>query len=137
MNPFPLSSSDADQLIGEIGASTLYSFPPWGGIVQWRGRYVLIFQKVDNSFAFSDITGGVPYGSTMIPASALVASTPKTYVSPMITFWSSLPENFMQVAKEKLGGVIDAVTPSLPTTAVLFGVGLVVLLLFYGPKRRA
>ncbi len=81
MNPFPLSDSDRSQFISDVGWDALSSIPSWGTIAQWQGRYVLVFQKTDGTYALTDISGGIPDGGVpggVIPVSVLVDSMSKT-----------------------------------------------------------
>lgn len=142
-NPFPLSASDQDAFINDVGVGTLYAMPDWGGIVVWRNRAILAYQKPNGDFALTDISGGIPDAGVpggMIPATSLVKNMPTQQTSAFGVFVYSLPANFLQVAREDalatttaIGETIQPLIPALSLTAILV-VG--VLIYMYAPRPR-
>ena len=145
MTPFALSPSDANAFLNEVDThGQLGRLPDWGGIVQWRGRFVLVFKKVDGSYALSDITGGIPDSSVpggMIPVEALVANTPTTQIGQVEAFLYSLPSNFMDIAKERAiqiaQGAADIAEPLLPAFGIVAVLAIATLIFIYAPRPRS
>ncbi len=144
MNPFALSTADYNQFINEVGGS-IGNLPAWGAIVQWRGRYILVFWGADYTLHLTDISGGIPDSSApggMIPAASIVATSTSqdSLPGPVTAFIYSIPSNFMQVAREdavSTAGVIGSgIVDSFPVTLPLLAVGLAVVLIMYGPKMK-
>lgn len=150
--PFPLSSADYDSFIQAVNPDVL-GLPDWGGIAQWNGRYVLMFKMPSGDWALSDVTGGIPYGSTTISIADYVKNVPSYQPNASDVFIYSLPANFMAVALEDAAAasalatktvnwtaeqVADAIAPI--ANAVSLGpiaIGaLVILALIYLPKPR-
>lgn len=139
-NPFPLSATDESAFVNDVGWEALGSLPDWGGIIVWRGRSVLVFPKTNGTYAFTDITDGIPAGSTTIPVSLLIENVPKTQTSTFGVFLYSLPQNFYAVAVEKAktlasdaGEVIQPLIPGLGLTAIIV-IGILIYL--YAPRTR-
>jgi len=141
--PFPLSDADAQQFVNVVGYDNLNGLPQWGGIINWAGRYVLVYPKYDGTFAFTDITAGIPDSgvpSGVIPVSSLIANTPVTQTSTFGVFLYSLPSNFYNVAKEDakklFGDLADAAKPLLPTISLTAIIVIGVLVMMYIPRRN-
>jgi hypothetical protein len=110
-DPFPVSTSDVNKITEAIGANALYSIPQWGTIIDWYGRTILIFPKVDGTFAFTDISGGIPNINApggYIPAEFLKSNTPTVQTASWLVGMYSLPQNFLDVAIERFKQAIAA-----------------------------
>jgi len=79
--------------------------PDWGAIVQWGGEFVLAFKMPSGEWALSDVTGGIPYGSTVIPIQTYIANVPRTQAGPLQTFIYSLAPESMATAAQALASV--------------------------------
>jgi hypothetical protein len=154
-DPFPLSGDDYNAFMYDLG-NTLQWLPSWGGIYQWRNRYILAYVKPDYSAALTDISGGIPDSSVRggyIPASILVASVPRTETTALEAFFYSLPSNFYAVAKERMAQLSDIAIEAAQTAGnvaagalnplgadvlwpIAIGLGAV-LVFMYWPKSRA
>jgi hypothetical protein len=161
-NPFPLSSSDAQSFQNDLG-QYFADLPPWGGMFAWKGRLILAAFKADQSMVFSDISGGIPWSQAAggcIPAQAFLKTfSSGEYISPTEAFFMSLPQNFIQVAKERMdqlisagewaidetgnlvnkitGGIIEPIVK--PATELLWPLAIVAGVIFfmmYMPKRK-
>jgi len=150
MNPFALSSGDYSAFMNDIGSS-LYQLPSWGGIVQWRARYVLAFAKVDGTWALTDISGGIPAASApggVVPVEALLHDVPRVETPAWQVFFYSLPGNIYDVATERaaqlaaaaertgevIGNVGGSILGPLIPVAVI---AAVVLAVMYLPRSRS
>ena len=152
-----LSSLEYVTFMDEVMPDSL-EIPPWGSIVQWGGLYVLVFHLPSGEWALSDITQGIPYGSTVIPVDTYLQNFNKQQIGATDAFWFSLPENFMQVALEGAAKVealatqqagvaaqtvADAFQKLLTGASAGLGgaliplaiVAAVVLVFVYGPKK--
>jgi hypothetical protein len=78
--PRALSNIEYVTFLDEVKPDTL-GLPAWGGITQWGGEYVLMFQMPTGEWALSDVTDGIPYGGTVIPINTYIANVTK-YISP-------------------------------------------------------
>lgn len=155
MNPFPLSSSDYSDFMNEIGPG-LSNLPSWGGVIQWRRRYILAFLDAVGNWRLTDITGGIPVNGEMLPASVLVQDLPTTELGPVGAFLYSLPGNLYAVAVERLqqlkaagvavgqavgetaGDIIAPLATSLtPALGPLALIAVAVLAFMYLPKSSA
>ncbi len=144
MSPFPLSASDYSQFMNEV-VFPWTGIPSWGAIIQWRGRYVLVFVGADDVVHLTDISGGIPDSGVpggVVPISSIIATSTRqdSLPGPVMAFIYAIPSNFMAVAKEDaiaVGGAIGSgIVDSFPVTLPILAVGLIVVLFFYGPKIR-
>lgn len=149
-SPFQLNSFDAQSFTDDLG-DYFDDIAPWGAMFVWKGRLILVFPKPDNTLVFSDVSGGIPWSQApggCIPASAfLIAMGRGEYISPTEAFFMALPENFMQVAKDRYDQAIalgqnlihDIVDPALqPVVSLLWPLAIVagvILAVMYLPKH--
>jgi hypothetical protein len=143
-NPFPLSKQDYADFVNDVGFYRLSTMPDWGTIFFWRNRYVLAFQKVDDTFALTDISGGIPttrVASGVIPAEILVHNTPTTQTSTFGVFMFSLPSNFMDIAIEKAKAAAatgaEIIAPLVPALGITSLIIIGVLVFMYAPRPRS
>jgi hypothetical protein len=161
-NPFPLSDSDIQAFNADLG-DYLADIAPWGAMFAWKGRLILVGIKVDGSFTYSDISGGIPWAQAQggcIPSAIYLAAFGRgEYISPTEAFFMALPENFMAVAKDRFdqaiaagkyvvtaaGDLVDGITGDIinpivkPITDLLWPLAViagVILAVMYLPKGR-
>ncbi len=144
MMPFPLSDSDHAQFMSDIGWTALAELPQWGGIIEWNGRYILVYQRPDSGYSLTDISGGIPDAGVpggMIPIQSFIRNISKTQISPLGAFLYSLPANFMQVAKENAiaaaQGVADIIEPLVPDLTILAVIAVAALIFIYAPRPHS
>lgn len=143
MTPFPLSSTDYSQFMDEAGPA-LGGLPTWGGIVEWRRRYVLAFYDAVGQWHLTDISDGVPTAHGIVPVSALLSNVPRVETPAWQVFLYSLPGNLLQVAEERAAqiatagaNVVDAaIKPLLGDLMPLAVVAVAVLAFMYLPRSK-
>lgn len=122
--PRALTNEEANSFLADIDVDGL-GLPPWGGVVEWRNMPVLVFYgQGAKRWFLTDISD---YSGTL-------ANYPKTYDPWIKVFVYSVPDNFMDIAKQRAAQVIEAGTEAakavIPTfTTALIVIGLVALLL--------
>lgn len=133
------------------------NLPAWGAVILWANEYVLAFKMPSGEWALTDITDGVPYGSTVIPVQQYLANVPRYQVSSLDVFVYSIPQSVAQSTLElaaDLGALGSAVTSYTseqvasafqnlvgglstglgPALLPLAAIALVVLVVMYGKK---
>jgi hypothetical protein len=137
-NPRPLSDYEYGAFMNEVRPQDL-PLPQWGAIVEWDGRYVLVFQRPDLNFDLTDISGGVPYGDRMVSIADLLPTMDLQYTSDPSIDWYALPASFNSLVQSIATSVGTAAGGLLaPTfTVPLIAVGIAALLIYMPRPRRA
>lgn len=135
MMPFALSPDERNRFTNDVGQSTFRALPQWGGIIGWQGRFILAFQKPDFTWALTDVSDGIPSGDTVIPIATVIGNVPKNQTSTWNVFWYSLPQNFLDVAKESAAAAVQSVVLN-PYTDILIIAAIAVFALLYLPRPR-
>jgi hypothetical protein len=78
----------------ETGDPRAYDPPPWGGIVEWEGMFVLVYPLPNGEVALTDITDGIPMGDRIIRVQDYLATVP-TRETPGARIYG-LAEGFME-----------------------------------------
>lgn len=154
-NPFPLNASDVQTFTQDLG-DYFDDIAPWGAMFAWRGRLILAYQKPDGDYLFSDVSGGIPWSQAQggcIPAAIYLSAFGRgEYISPTEAFFMALPENFMNIAKDRFDQaiasgkyIVDDITGDIlnpvvkPITDLLWPLAIVagvIFALMYLPKGR-
>lgn len=140
-NPRPLSDQEYVAFLNEVRPQDL-PLPQWGAIVEWDGRYILVFQRPDLNFELTDISGGVPFGDRMVSVADLLPTMDLQYTSDPGIDWWALPSSFNAIvqavatsAGAAAGGILAPTLSAL--TVPIIAIGIAALLIYVPRPRRA